>query len=89
LAVDWSTAGSAEFFVEADRAFSTATIYSLAVDIGDGIKSLSMSLADSPDLTSKLVVAQRVRFSSAAVPEPSAGLVFAIGMLIAGRRVTR
>jgi len=83
LAVDWGTAGSAYFFVEADRMYTTATIYTLSVGFD--------YLNDGHGYLDHIIQATQVEFSSSGsgppIPEPSAAVVFGVGMLIAGRRV--
>lgn len=81
LAVDWVTAGSADFFIEANSMYSTATIYTLTVGLSH--------LEDGHGVYDHVIDQKRVVFSSVStIPEPSAALVFGVGMLIAGRRVT-
>jgi hypothetical protein len=80
LALDWLDPGFAEFYVEADQMFTTATVYSLSISFSH--------IGNLDDFFSHTIDRQRVRFSSS-IPEPSAALVFAMGMLIAGRTVTQ
>ena len=88
LAVDWGTAGTADFFIEADSMYTTATIYTLTVGLSH--------LQDGHGYYDHVIDTQFVEFtypasstSVSTIPEPSAALVFGVGMLIAGRRVTR
>ena len=87
LAVDWGTAGTADFFIEADSMYTTATIYTLSVGLSH--------LQDGHGYYDHVIDTQLVAFqypasstSVSTIPEPSAALVFGVGMLIAGRRVT-
>lgn len=81
LAIDWwGETGSVEFYVESDQMFTTATVYSLNISFDQS--------GDKEDWLSYSFDSQRVRFSNS-IPEPSAALVFAMGMLIAGRSVSQ
>ncbi len=80
LAFDWRNAGSAEFFVVGDGEFSSATVYSLGVDLR------SIRCKDDFDIN---VIDRKVVHFSSAVPEPSAALVFCVGMVITGRSLAR
>lgn len=87
LLIDFGAPNSEAFWLALDATPTTATLYALNLDRLDQIRSKSDILANIKDST-------QLSFSTgsgpgAAVPEPSAALVFAVGLLVTQAGVRR
>jgi hypothetical protein len=80
LLLDAGLASSESFFLQLDVIPTTATIYS--VHLGD------FAGGDFHEVLKNSVKSQKVAFS-AAIPEPSAAIVFAVGLLVTRRAYRR
>jgi hypothetical protein len=79
LLVDFSSPSSESFWAQLSGTPTTATVYAL------NLNSLG-NIRDHGDILENAVESHRVRFTTAggpAVPEPSAAMVFAAGLLVA------
>lgn len=77
LLVDFGSASTASFYVQTSGVVTTATLYSLSTNGG------SLSRASCGDILDR----QMLSFASAEqpVPEPSAAVVFSVGLLVLSR----
>ena len=86
LFLDAELASSESFFLQLAGTPTTATIYSLNIDaealskFGQG----NLTREEVKRFLENSITSQGVTFSSA-IPEPSAALVFAVGLLVTGR----